>query len=978
MMRTVVIPSASGSDSTILMRVHVRPIFSDTIPYSICDNEQYTFEDSVYYGVDAGLHSHLLHTDIYGCDSLRTLNLEVRATTTGDTIADECDSFYWYGATYTASTDTPTHLSQNSVQCDSTTTLHLTIRYSTSSVYYDTVVENLLPHAFNNQSFADSVSHTVVTIANTVQCDSLIDYSLFVHWNVDTTLYDTLCNDALPLSWNGQTFDTTLNETSGTLVRSAVLTAHTGADSTVWMHLAVHPLFDHHLYTEICDNQSFVFGDSTFFGSDGTTVHLDSLLSVHNCDSLSTLHLTVHQTFDHHLWDTICSNSLYTWGTPLRLMLPADSTVANLHGSDSLASVASTYPSDTLFTDQLLSVHGCDSLSSLHLHLLPAYSLHYRDTICDGHILSFGADSLATWQHHTYRFEHTDHDSTGTYTFPLLTSFYNCDSTRTLHLKVYPTYDQHIPDTIYDGDLYTFEQTVYDTTGVYPHRLAALYGCDSLRTLHLQRNRRTYNDSSLCQNALPLTWNNVVFADGMGNRIGNIQMMADSVHLSGLNGIDSLVVMTVTVRDTSATVDRLHGCDSLRWQDGTNYIASTATPYITLTNAAECDSVVHLALTIDYTHWATDHHEVCDSMRWIDRQWYYADSLGAIDTIRTMADCDSIVTLDLTVHYSTSTALRDTMCHNQTYNWHGFSVQSDSTYLTEDFPLVDTLHTVHGCDSVVGMIVTKMALPRIEFNHAIDCRNRVYTLTATATAPLTSGGEPQPMAYTLWSSVPADPTLDGQEELTTVTVGPQQATDYILFTDYRSTPFCPTTSQIKLTPITVPEAEMKVNPEALSYDDLSFTAYDISYHPERERAWYIDWLMQSEKGPELTGTAPVDADSVIVALRVYNGQCYDTAMRVLPVNRVALFAPNAFTPLRDNNNRFVIVGHGIIDGELFVYNREGLLVYYTTDYTNGWDGRRYSDGRLCPQGNYVWKLIYHATDLPNSSRTEVGTVLLIK
>ena len=63
MMRTVVIPSSSGSDSTIIMRLHVRPIYNDTIPYSICDNQQYTFEDSTYYGTDAGLHPHLLHRD---------------------------------------------------------------------------------------------------------------------------------------------------------------------------------------------------------------------------------------------------------------------------------------------------------------------------------------------------------------------------------------------------------------------------------------------------------------------------------------------------------------------------------------------------------------------------------------------------------------------------------------------------------------------------------------------------------------------------------------------------------------------------------------------------------------------------------------------------------------------------------------------------------------------------------------------------
>ncbi len=973
MMRSVVIPSASGSDSTILMRVHVRPIYNDTSFVSICDNEQHIFEDVTYDGTDAGQHSNLLSTAVYGCDSLRTLSLEVRPTTTGDTVADECDAFAWYDSVYTATTHSPTHLSQNSLQCDSTTTLHLTIRHSTSSIYYDTVVENLLPHSFNGITFGDSISATMVTIPNAAGCDSAITYSLYVHWNVDTTLYDTLCNDALPIAWNGQMFDTTLNEQSATLLRSSVLTAHTGADSTVYMYLTAHPLFDHHQYSEICDNQTLAFGDSTFSGANGSTVHLDSLRSVRGCDSLSTLHLTVHPTFNHHLYDTICTNHSYTWGTPQRQMLALDSIVVHTHASDTLNSYLST-PDEQHFADSLLSVHGCDSLSSLHLHLLPAYDLHYYDTICNSHLAATGGE----WIAHSYRFQSGTFDTTGIFDFQFstLNSQLSCDSVRTLHLKVYPTYDQHLYDTIYDGDLYTFEAAVYDTTGVYLHRLAAIYGCDSLRTLHLQRNRRTYNDSLLCQNDLPLTWNNITFSDGMGTRTGNLQVMADSVHLSGLDGIDSLVVMTVTVRDTSFYIDRLHGCDSLRWQDGVNYTASTQQPIVTLANAAGCDSVVHLALTVDYTHWATDRHVVCDSMQWIDHRWYYADSTGEIDTIRTVADCDSIVSLDLIVHYSTSTALRDTMCFNQHYNWHGFSIHSDSTYLTEDFALTDTLSTIHGCDSVVGMLLTKMALPRIEFDYDIDCRQKQYRLTATATAPLATDSAPQPIAYTLWSSAPADMMLDGQERQSTVNVSPDTPTEYILYADYRTTPFCPTTSQILLQPIAVPMAEMKVNPDALTYDRLDFTAYDISRHPEAERAWYVDWMLQGETSATLYGTAPIDADSVVVALRVYNGMCHDTAVTVLPVHRVAVYAPNAFTPLRDNNNLFIIVGQGIEEGELYIYNREGLLVHYTRDYTKGWDGRRDADGALCPQGSYVWKLTYQATD--HTTRTEVGTLLLIK
>ena len=921
MMRTVVIPSSSGSDSTIIMRLHVRPIYNDTIPYSICDNQQYTFEDSTYYGTDAGLHPHLLHTATYNCDSLRVLSLDVRATTSGDTLADHCDLFSWYGTDYTASTDSPTHLSSNSVGCDSVTTLHLTIRYSTFGTETDTIVENQLPYTYHGATFADSISHFSVTFSNSVQCDSIVDYTLFVYRNVDTTLYDTLCNSSLPHTWNGVTFDTTLSQMS-TLTRSTVFTAHTGADSIITMHLTVHPLYDHHTHTEICDNQTYLFGDSTFAGTDGSTVHLDSLLSQYGCDSLSTLHLTVHPTFDHHTFDTICSNQNVTF-------------------------TGESYNLTGIYPHVLLSVYNCDSLSTLHLQVWPAYDNHTYDTVCD--------DSSRFFIDSAYR-------QTGDYPY-FFFSAHACDSLETLHLKVHPTYDLHLYDTIYDGDHYSFEGTVYDTTGIYPHLLQAFFGCDSLRTLHLQRNRRTYNDSVLCQNHLPLQWNGVIFRDNP--HTGGTLVISDSVHLSGLNGIDSLVVMTVYAHDTSATVDRLHGCDSLTWQDNQTYTSSTTRPFVTLTNTAACDSVIHLALTIDSTHWATDHQQACDSMRWIDNQWYYNDITGPIDTIRTVADCDSIVTLSLIVHRATYEESVDTFCFANTYNWRRFTVgEPDPTAITDHY-LTDTLRTIHNCDSVLAIRLTQMAKPQLVLDTSTDCQMLQYRLSVATDMP-----------YWRWWAEPADPAIDGLENANDILVTPEGTTEYNVLVDYHRSPLCPLTGSLTLRPIEVPKAELKVNPEALTLSNMELDAYDLSREFER-RDWYIDWQHQNETSRHLHHYVDNNLDSVIVALRVFNGQCYDTATRVIQVLRVTLFAPNAFTPGRDDNSRFIIVGQGILEAELHIYNREGLLVYHTNNIEQGWDGSNAS-GAPCPQGSYVWKLSYKALDRPTSLRTEIGTVLLIR
>ena len=149
------------------------------------------------------------------------------------------------------------------------------------------------------------------------------------------------------------------------------------------------------------------------------------------------------------------------------------------------------------------------------------------------------------------------------------------------------------------------------------------------------------------------------------------------------------------------------------------------------------------------------------------------------------------------------------------------------------------------------------------------------------------------------------------------------------------------------------------------------------------RSWYLDWLMQPETDWHVQYEPLPDEDTLVLALRVYNGQCADTAIYLMPIARAALFAPNVFTPLRDNNNRFFILGHGIAHGELFVYNREGMLLYRTKasstggDFEIGWDGRR-QDGTLCEQANYVWKLVYTTLDKPDDEKTEVGNILLLR
>ena len=116
-------------------------------------------------------------------------------------------------------------------------------------------------------------------------------------------------------------------------------------------------------------------------------------------------------------------------------------------------------------------------------------------------------------------------------------------------------------------------------------------------------------------------------------------------------------------------------CDSLRWIDGITYMLNNNTATDTLINAAGCDSVVTLDLTINYSTTSSDTVTACDRYTWNANNNPYTTSGIYIDTLTNTAGCDSIITLDLTIinvsDLSTTTAGLTISANNATatYQW---------------------------------------------------------------------------------------------------------------------------------------------------------------------------------------------------------------------------------------------------------------------------------------------------------------------
>ena len=116
------------------------------------------------------------------------------------------------------------------------------------------------------------------------------------------------------------------------------------------------------------------------------------------------------------------------------------------------------------------------------------------------------------------------------------------------------------------------------------------------------------------------------------------------------NGCDSLVTLNLTINSSTTGTDVISACDSYAWIDGNTYTSSNNTATHTLTNTAGCDSVVTLDLTVNYSTTGTDVITACDSYTWIDGNTYASSNNTTTHTLTNSVGCDSVVTLDLTIN----------------------------------------------------------------------------------------------------------------------------------------------------------------------------------------------------------------------------------------------------------------------------------------------------------------------------------------
>lgn len=206
-------------------------------------------------------------------------------------------------------------------------------------------------------------------------------------------------------------------------------------------------------------------------------------------------------------------------------------------------------------------------------------------------------------------------------------------------------------------------------------------GCDSIVTLNLTVNHGTHNNETheACDS---YTWHNVTYTTG-----------GDKTYSYTANGCPSSDTLHLTIKHGTHNSETHEACDTYTWHE-TAYTTGGDKTH-SYTNAQGCPSVDTLHLTIKAATTGTTTQTACDSYTWINGETYTTSTTTPTVTLRNVAGCDSILTLNLTIYHGTYSSENREACDS--YIWHDvtYTASGDKTYRytnSQNCPSVDTLH----------------------------------------------------------------------------------------------------------------------------------------------------------------------------------------------------------------------------------------------------------------------------------------------
>lgn len=569
-----------------------------------------------------------------GCDSITRLNLLVLAPI--ETIIDES---ICAGESYTFNNEEVNvsgayqFTTSSSIGCDSTVILNLEVLETTTNDEEITICPNS-SYNFHGEELTEAGTYQD-TIVSTAGCDSIITLQLAIAEPISHDFEVNLC-DGMRFDFNGR-----LLETSGTYFDTLQTAA--GCDSAIMLILNVYGEVNTQIEENIC------FGDSyDFNGQQLTTagIYKDTLRAATFCDSIVTLQLSVLQEVSTNLSGRICAGESY-----------------NFHG-EMLSQTG-------IYHDTLQTTSGCDSVVTLQLAVVQEINTNLQEQICNGDNYNFNGEMLST---------------TGTYHDTLQTAL-GCDSIVALELTVFQEVRTPLQGQICAGDRYDFNGETLTLAGTYHDTLSSTVGCDSIVTLDLGiiETTETQLTESICEGTV-FDFNGQVL-DSAGTYLSI---------LNAASGCDSLVRLELSITTPVFSSFETQICNGGAYFFNNQNLTQEGIYQDTLVATSGCDSIVELNLLVSAEIQTAFDQAICMGEVFEFNQQSFNSAGTYQDTLLSVAGCDSIVTLNLSVLPVNTTVIEATICANDTYLFNNSNLAVTGTYF-------DTLITNFGCDSIISL-----------------------------------------------------------------------------------------------------------------------------------------------------------------------------------------------------------------------------------------------------------------------------------
>ena len=172
-----------------------------------------------------------------------------------------------------------------------------------------------------------------------------------------------------------------------------------------------------------------------------------------------------------------------------------------------------------------------------------------------------------------------------------------------------------------------------------------------------------------------------------------------TVTITDINGCGDTKSMSIVHGLATANTISVTSCDSYTSPSGIYTWASSGTYMDTILNGVGCDSVLTINLTINYSSSSILTVTSCDSYTSPSGSFLWIISGSYTDIIPNTVGCDSVITVDLTITNSTDTTISVESCNSY------LGISGNQIWTTSG-TYTDVIPNSVGCDSVITINLT--------------------------------------------------------------------------------------------------------------------------------------------------------------------------------------------------------------------------------------------------------------------------------